>query len=93
MVSFLRSDFKECGTEIDSIRYLSDINEFSIIKNTIDRQEMPDIIWAPITFHIVRNDNGTGGLPPHRIDIGLQDMLNIYAGNSNFLMHVLWIPV
>jgi len=83
-LSMLIADFKECGTVLDSLEYISSIRNYSAARDTIDRDEMPDIIWAPITFHIVRNDNGTGGLPPHRIDIGLQDMLNIYA-DANIL--------
>ena len=83
-LSILKADFKECGTIIDANDYLFRLDQYSERKETIDRDELPDIIWAPITFHIVRNDNGTGGLPPHRIDIGLQDMLDVYAGANIF---------
>ena len=79
LLSILFADFKECGTEIDSLAYNVSLREYSDIRSSINRDEMPDVTWAPITFHIVRNDNGTGGLPPHRIDIGLQDMLSVYS--------------
>ena len=79
-LSLIHADFKECGTILDPFEYELRVREYSEIKQTIDRDQMPDIIWAPITFHIVRSDNGTGGLPPHRIETGLQDMLNIYSG-------------
>ena len=75
----LYSKPKDCGTILDLDTYLIKIKEYSDLRSSLDRDELPDIVWAPITFHIVRGDNGTGGLPPDRIDIGLLDMINVYS--------------
>ena len=87
-LSLALSAFEECGTVPDFENYQKNIKNFSVEKANIERDEMPNIIWAPITFHIVRSDNGVGGLPPHRIDIGLSDILNAYS-NSNILPYQL----
>ena len=87
-LSLALSAFEECGTVPDFENYQKNIKNFSVEKANIKRNEMPNITWAPITFHIVRSDNGVGGLPPHRIDIGLSDILNAYS-NANILPYQL----
>lgn len=81
----LSADQKECDTD----HYFS-IEEFT--QNLVDYQQAIDenfqfnsreIMWIPIAFHIVRNDDGSGGLPIERIDIGLDDM-NTLLGDSGF---------
>ena len=87
-ISIAWGSIKECGTILDLENYKKNIKNFSDSLYEIKRNEMPDIIWAPITFHIVRSDNGIGGLPPHRIDIGLADILDAYE-NANILPYQL----
>ncbi len=36
-------------------------------------------IYVPLTFHVVRRSNGTGGLPPERLDQALIDANTAYA--------------
>ena len=89
--SFLQpADQKECGTD----HYFS-MEEYT--RNLIEYQQAIDenfqfnsreIMWIPVAFHIVRNDNGSGGLPIERIDIGLDD-LNTLLGESGFRFYQL----
>ena len=68
----------ECGTELDLDPQWAAAKKAEFARFLAeDYFPFREIYWAPITFHIVRNEGGTGGLPEHRIDIGLQD-LNLY---------------
>jgi len=70
---------KECGmddllTQEDYMNHLSDYP--GIPGNN------RDILWVPVTFHVVRMDNQSGGLSPDRLNTGIED-LNTAAGNSD----------
>ena len=72
----------ECGTQ----SYLGPL----AIQDSIDRndqylirtEDTRDIRWVPISYHIVRDDNGEGGLPLYRIDDSLVDLNTAYEGTG-----------
>lgn len=82
-LGFGHRPWMECGSDQeltpDVIRELRAIHE--ALPNLPDRTESREDYWAPITFHIVRNNLGLGGLPEHRLETGLLD-LNTYYANT-----------
>lgn len=84
-MSLMNAAFRECGTEPDFDEYIMEIQEYSEISVLRD---FPDIVWAPITFHIIRSSEGTGGLPPSRVEQGLFDLLTAYE-NAGILSYQL----
>ncbi|MFQ6609241.1 MAG: hypothetical protein ACE5D7_00430 [Fidelibacterota bacterium] len=70
---------KECGmdeilTQQDYLLHISDYPGIPLFTR--------DILWVPVTFHVVRMDNGSGGLSQARLNTGIED-LNNAAGDSN----------
>ncbi len=70
---------KECGTDdlLTPEDYLQHLDDYPGTPLNI---RIP--LWVPVIFHVVRMDNGSGGLSQNRLDTGIDD-LNAAAGDSN----------
>ena len=80
LVPGLGNKIIECGTQEGNFSKFDNIS-LDELHAFFSEREREDY-WSPISFHIVRNSIGEGGIPLYRLEQGIVD-LNLMYNNAN----------